>query len=65
MFGKKKKTKTKELVRVETEEQFHAALNRGDDLELTRELAEQIGVPINEDVGTVEEIEAARYDPHD
>ena len=34
-------------------------------VELTRELAEQIGVPMNEDVGTVAEIDQARYDRHD
>ena len=48
-----------------TEAEFHEALNRGLAVELTRELAEQIGVPMNEDVGTVEEIDAARSDPHD
>ena len=29
------------------------------------ELAEQIGVPMNEHVGTVAEIDQARYDRHD
>ena len=33
--------------------------------ELTRELAESIGVPMNEDVGTVAEIDQARDDRHD
>ena len=33
------------------EAEFHAALKRGLDVELTRELAESIGVPMNEDVG--------------
>ena len=50
---------------VETEAEFHEALNRGLAVELTRELAEQIGVPMNEDVGTVAEIDQARYDRHD
>ena len=49
---------------VETEEEFHAALNRGKTVELSRELGEQIGLMV-EDVGTVEEIDAARIDPHD
>ena len=49
---------------VETEEEFHAALNRGKTVELTWELGEQIGLMV-EDVGTVEEIDAARSDPHD
>ena len=48
-----------------TEEEFHEALNRGLAVELMWELAEQIGVPMNEDVGTVAEIDAARHDRHD
>ena len=48
-----------------TEAEFHEALNRGLAVELTRELAEKIGVPMDEDVGTVAEINAARYDRHD
>ena len=48
-----------------TEAEFHEALNRGLAVELTWELAERIGVPMNEDVGTVEEIDAARRDRHD
>ena len=48
-----------------TEAEFHEALNRGYAVELTRKLAEQIGVPMNEDVGTVAEIDAARHDRHD
>ena len=48
-----------------TEAEFHEALNRGLAVELTRELAEQIGVPMNEDVGTVAEIDQARHDRHD
>ena len=49
---------------VESEEEFHAALNRGKAVELSWELGEQIGL-MAEDVGTVEEIDAARFDPHD
>ena len=64
MFGKKKKDKAKdELVSVETEEEFHAALNRGEDVELTHELAEKIGLMV-EDVGTLEDIKAAKFDPY-
>ena len=48
-----------------TEAEFHEALNRGLAVELTRELAERIGVPMNEDVGTVAEIDQARNDRHD
>ena len=47
------------------EAEFHAALNRGFDVELEEALADQIGVPMNEDVGTVAEIDQARNDPHD
>ena len=50
---------------VETEDDFHEALNRGLAVELTWELAERIGVPMNEDVGTVAEIDQARHDRHD
>ena len=49
---------------VETEDEFHEALNRGLAVELTWELGEQIGLMV-EDVGTVEEINAARRDRHD
>ena len=46
------------------EAEFHAAVKRGLDVEMTRELAEQIGVPMDEDVGTVAEIDQARDDPY-
>ena len=46
------------------EAEFHAALNRGLDVELDETLAAQIGIPMNEDVGTVAEIDQARNDPH-
>ena len=64
MFWKKKKDKAKdELVPVETEEEFHEALNRGADVELTHELAEKIGLMV-EDVGTLEDIKPAKFDPY-
>ena len=47
------------------EAEFHAALKLGLAVELTRELAEDIGVPMDEDVGTVAEIDQARHDRHD
>ena len=63
-FGKKKKDKAKdELVSVETEAEFHAALNSGADVELSHELAEKIGLMV-EDVGTLEDIKAAKFDPY-
>ena len=52
-------------VKATNEAEFHAALSRGLDIELDQELAERIGVPMNEDVGTVAEIDQARNDPHD
>ena len=64
MFWKKKKVPTKvELVSVETEAEFHAALDRGADVELTHELAEKVGLTV-EDVGTLEDIKAAKFDPY-
>ena len=64
MFGQKKKAKAKdELVSVETEEKFHAALDRGADVGLTHELAEKVGL-MEEDVGTLEDIKAAKFDPY-
>ena len=64
MIQKKEKHGEK-YVTATTEEEFHEALNRGLAVELTRKLAEEIGVPMNEDVGTVAEIDQARYDRHD
>ena len=61
----KKEENGEKYVTATTEAEFHEALNRGLAVELTRELAEKIGVPMDEDVGTVAEIDAARYDRHD
>ena len=61
----KKEENGEKYVTATTEAEFHAALNRGFAVEVTRELAEKIGVPMDEDVGTVAEINAARYDRHD
>ena len=63
-LGKRRRTEAKdELVSVETEAEFHAALNSGADVELTHELAEKIGLMV-EDVGTLEDIKAAKFDPY-
>ena len=59
----KKKENGEKYTQVETEEEFHAALNRGEDVELTHELAEKIGLMV-EDVGTLEDIKAAKFDPY-
>ena len=61
----KKKENGERYATATTEAEFHEALNRGLAVELTRELAERIGVPMDEDVGTLAEINAARYDRHD
>ena len=61
----RKKWNGDELVlSVETEDEFWKAVNTGEAVELTRELGEKIGL-MEEDVGTMEEIKAARYDPSD
>ena len=61
----KKEENGEKYVTATTEAEFHAALNRGFAVEVTWELADEIGVPMNEDVGTVAEIDQARYDRHD
>ena len=61
----KKEENGEKYVTATTEAEFHEALNRGLAVEVTRELAEKIGVPMDEDVGTVAEINAARFDRHD
>ena len=61
----KKEENGEKYVTATTEAEFHEALNRGFAVELTRKLAERIGVPMDEDVGAVAEIDQARYDRHD
>ena len=60
----KKKENGEKYATATSKEEFHEALNRGYAVELTQELAEQIGLMV-EDVGTVAEIDAARHDRHD
>ena len=60
----KKKENGETYATATSKEEFHEALNRGYAVELAQELAEQIGLMV-EDVGTVAEIDAARYDRHD
>ena len=59
----KKKENGETYATATSKEEFHEALSRGYAVELTQELAEQIGLMV-EDVGTVAEIDAARYDRH-
>ena len=63
MIDEREEENGEEYVSVETEEEFHAALNRGEDVELSHELAEKIGL-MAEDVGTLEDIKAAKFDPY-
>ena len=64
MIHKKKAHDGSKYATATNEAEFHAAVKRGLDVEMTRELAEQIGVPMDEDVGTVAEIDQARDDPY-
>ena len=50
------------VLSVETEDEFHQALPLGLPIEVSPEIAKEIGL-IVEDVGTLEEIIAARDDP--
>ena len=52
------------ILSVRTEKDFHEALKRELPVELPHELADQIGLMV-EDVGTDEEIEGARNDPYE
>ena len=52
------------VLSVETEDEFWKAITTGEAVELTWELREKIGL-MEEDVGTVAEIAAARDDPSD
>ena len=63
MIDEREEENGEEYTPVETEEEFHAALNSGADVELTHELAEKIGLMV-EDVGTLEDIKAAKFDPY-
>ena len=63
MFDEREEENGEEYTRVETEAEFHAALNSGADVELSHELAEKIGLMV-EDVGTLEDIQAAKFDPY-
>ena len=63
MIDEREEENGEEYTRVETEAEFHAALNRGEDVELTHELAETVGL-MAEDVGTLEDIKAAKFDPY-
>ena len=62
---RKKWTAGEPVLSVETEDEFWKGdRTTGGAVELTGELGEKIGL-MEEDVGTEEEIDAARYDPSD
>ena len=65
MIQKKEEHDGEKYATATTEAEFHEALNRGLAVELSWKLADQIGIPMNEEVGTVAEINAARNDRHD
>ena len=64
MIHEEKEENGEKYATATTEAEFHEALNRGFAVEVSWELAEQIGLMV-EDVGTVAEIDAARRDRHD
>ena len=64
MIHEEKEENGEKYATATTEVEFHEALNRGFAVEVSWELAEQIGLMV-EDVGTVAEIDAARRDRHD
>ncbi len=58
----KKKENGEQYAAVTTEAEFHEALNRGRAVELTRELADELGLMEDETISE-SEAEAARNDP--
>ena len=63
-FGKRRRTRRRlNWCQSRRRKNFTRALDRGADVELTHELAEKVGLMV-EDVGTLEEIKAARFDPY-
>ena len=59
MIQEKKDEDGEKYLTVDTEDDWHEALRRGRRIETPVQLAEQIGVPMNEDVGTLDDILAA------
>ena len=53
MIQEKKDEDGETYLAVDTEDDWHEALRRGRRIETPVQLAEQIGVPMNEDVGTL------------
>ena len=59
VIQEKKDEDGEKYLTVDSEDDWHEALRRGRWIETPLQLAEQIGVPMNEDVGTVADINAA------
>ena len=59
MIQEKKDEDGEKYLTVDSEDDWHEALRRGRWVETPLQLAEQIGVPMNEDVGTLADINAA------
>ena len=62
MIQEKKDERGEKYLTVVTEDDWHEALRRGRWVETPVQLAEQIGVPMDEDVGTLADIIAACAD---
>ena len=61
MTIEKKKENGEKYLAVQTEDEFHQALKKGRPVELTHELAQKIGLSV-EDVGTLGDIIEAHKD---
>ena len=59
MIQEKKDEDGEKYLTVDTEDDWHEALRRGRRIETPVQLAGEIGVPMNEDVGTLDDILAA------
>ena len=59
VIQEKKDEDGEKYLTVDSEDDWHEALRRGRWIETPLQLAEQIGVPMNEDVGTLADINAA------
>ena len=59
VIQEKKDEDGEKYLTVDSEDDWHEALRRGRWIETPPRLAEQIGVPMNEDVGTLADINAA------
>ena len=63
MIQEKKDEDGEKYLTVDTEDDWHEALRRGRRIETPVQLADEIGVPMNEDVGTLDDILAAGARP--